>query len=77
MPFKPHIVGRLIDNGEHEKAKRVVREAYVAQEGNTTHSARVLGVHRSTLLRWVAKLGMDEEIEKIRVEAWNHNLGGS
>jgi len=45
-----------------------IRKAYRAAEGNLTAAARMLGVHRATLYRYLEKLGLDrKDLEKERV----------
>jgi DNA-binding NtrC family response regulator len=44
-----------LEDAEH----RAIREALQRHDGNRSHAARELGIHRSTLLRKMRRLGLE------------------
>ena len=53
---------------EPSRARRALVIAYRGTRGNSSAVARMLGVHHATLLRWVARLNLGDEIERVRME---------
>ncbi len=48
--------------------------AYHICEWNTTRTARWLGIHRRTLMRWVIRLNLRKEIERERERREKNNV---
>jgi DNA-binding MarR family transcriptional regulator len=48
------------------RARHALVIAYRGTRGNASAVARMLGVDHSTVLRWVERLNMADEIERVR-----------
>ena len=50
----------------NDAAIDAILAAYREAQGNSSRAARVLGVSRRTLLRWVARLNLRDAIDRLR-----------
>jgi transposase len=50
------------------RARRALVIAYKGTRGNASAVARMLGVDHATVLRWVTRLNLADEIERVRGE---------
>lgn len=52
----------LLRGGSAKQARRRILDAYDASAGSTSGAADHLGVHKTTLLRAIRRLGMSREV---------------
>lgn len=66
----PHVtlLGSLVLY-EPQLARERILEALRAEHGNLTHTAKRLDVSHRSLLRWVAELGLQRDVDLIRTQA--------
>jgi hypothetical protein len=65
MGYRPTPWGILVRTKPDEARQRILT-AYLATSGNATRAAGLLDVSHRSLLRYVARLDLGAEIEKIR-----------
>lgn len=80
MPYVAHLLTALMVT-DPEEAKRTILAAYKDEGAHAGNAATSLGVSRVTFERWVVRLGIRDEIEKILKTAkkqgwWKGNGGG-
>lgn len=81
MAYRRHDLAALIVVAPELAVKRV-REAFVEGRASREAAALLLGCKRATLLAWVRRLGMQDELEQIekiaKRDGWHHGrLGGA
>ncbi len=64
MPLVSHLPALVV--ARNDAAIDAILAAYREAEGNSSRAARVLGVSRRTLLRWVARLNLRDAIDRLR-----------
>jgi len=66
MAYRPTKLGMLIALGQHVAAANQLRAAYRRARGRTSEVVQILGVDRCTVRRWIHRLGIRKEIDKIQ-----------
>lgn len=66
MAYRQTRLGLLIALGQHQTAKRVIREALRNADGSVNGAAEILGVDRSTLRRWIHKLRLRRDVNQMK-----------
>lgn len=66
MAYKEQELGLLIKCKPTEATEILIR-AFIKSGGHVENAATLLGAHKRSIFRWVNILGINDEIDKIRV----------